>query len=188
VKKLLIEVAIIIIFLFAVFIGGCRYGRTRVKCPEVTTDTILKYDTITYTIHDVVTHVVRDTIYYPDTIPADVDTAAILKDYFAIYSYDWSKPDSIIDFNLKTTITENRPVKYDFSYKLLRPQTIVNNVTTINNPYYNRIYLGATVPLKSAFPGIDVMMVTEKYYGGVEYQPKEGIFSIKGGISIIKFK
>lgn len=187
-KKILIEILIVIIFLFAVFVGGCRYGRTRVKCPVTTTDTIYKYDTITHAIHDVVTQVVRDTIYFPDTIPSIVDTLAILKDYYAIYTYDWPKQDSNINLSLQTTITQNRPVKYDFSYKLLRPQTVVNNVTTINNPYYNRLYLGATVPLKSGYPGIDITMVTQKYYGGMEYQPKEKIFSVKAGISIIKFK
>ena len=140
------------------------------------------YNTVEY-IRD--TLIIRDTIYQPaDTIYSpsgviikDIDTLAILRDYFSVYRYRWEKQDSNLQWRLNTTISQNKPLVYDLSYKILRPQTVINNT------YYSKsLLLGLDVPLYKASPEVFALYSNDKYFGGVGYS-KDG-FSIKGGIKL----
>ncbi len=97
-----------------------------------------------------------DTLFYPDSVfvPSDVDTAAILYNYFAIYLYNRHWNDSIIQVDLVDTITQNKISGSDFlKYKILRPQEVIINTTTVNNytkyiyTVYNSYLTNSTKPL-----------------------------------------
>jgi hypothetical protein len=82
-----------------------------------------------------------DTIIIRDTLPAIIDTAAILQKYFAYYTYSRSWNDSLLSVSLTDVITENKVMDSQFSYRILRPQEIINN-TNISYSYSKYIYLG----------------------------------------------
>jgi hypothetical protein len=158
-------------------------------------------DTQWYAVHDYKPWVIRDTIYKDKEviIPADVDTAAILKDYFATYGYRWEKQDTNLSWNLYTTVTQNKPISYDFKYNILRPQTIENNYTD-NSVYYSKyIQLGLSMPVYKFTNdstklnalnklALDLNYVFPKGYAGVSWQPQGNIVGIKFGVTLIKFK
>ena len=171
--------------------GGWNLHKEFKPCPTVTTDTIIKYDTTWYTIYDTIPIHTTDTIFVPgDTIiiPADVDTAAILKNYFSVVDYTWSKQDSNIRFDMTTRVTQNRPVKYEFDYKLLKPfTTVINDID--NSVTYNRyLYFGIDVPIKNIrYLELEATYNWEKGYLGVGYTPELKSVNAKLGVSIIKF-
>ncbi len=77
-------------------------------------------------------------------VPQDVDTAQILRDYFATYTYTQEVRDSAICANITDVISKNNIVKRDFTYKMLMPQTIKS--TTINvKPNYKSFFVGFTI-------------------------------------------
>jgi hypothetical protein len=162
-------------------------------CPTMTTDTITIHDTTTYYIHGTAPVQTPDTIFVPDSIilPADVDTMLILRDYYSIFKYDWAKQDSNIDFKLKTTVTRNRPIAYDFNYKLLKPQqTIITNVDKSVH-YAKYLYGGITVPLAGKYlsnVSVDGIYAFPRGYAGASWQPYTGVFSAKAGIKILQLK
>lgn len=182
------------------FIGGYRTYPHINPCPTITSDTIFVRDTVWYNIHDTITNTIveRDTISVPVEIPSEVDTAAILKDYLSVYRYLWEKQDSNISLKLYTTITKNKPINYDLSYKWLKPQqVIVNNID--NTITYNRyLYVGATLPVYSFKDsvsiatinhiGLDAIYAFPKGYIGAEWKPYYNIISAKVGFKLFTFK
>ena len=200
-KTNLIVGGIIIILLLAIGgWGGWSLHKEIRPCPTVTTDTVTMYDTVTYTIHDsVLVHKV-DTIYIPgDTIvlPPDVDTATILKNYFTVLDYTWSKQDSNIRFDLKTRITQNRPVKYDFTYNILKPfTTVINNID--NSVSYNKyVQFGLSMPVYTYMPnsnvniqdlGLEGTYVFPKGYAGIKWQPNNQLIEARAGVTIFKIR
>jgi hypothetical protein len=134
----------------------------------------------------------QDTLFYPDTIPGKIDTAAILKDYFAVYKYLWEKTlkDSV-QISLQTTVTKNQPIAYDLKYKLLFP---ISTTTTIvdNSVHYNKyLQAGITVPIALKYintTSIDAQYIFPKGYVGAGFQPYNGIISAKAGLTIFKIK
>ena len=79
-----------IFVMFVCFVSGCNYHKKRFKCPEITTNTIIIHDTLIHEIVDSFPYYVQnwDTIIYTDTIIQPVDTAEILRDYFALHVYN----------------------------------------------------------------------------------------------------
>ena len=132
----------------------------------------------------------HDSIVYRDTVFKDVDTANILKDYFAIHYYTRFWQDTLIAVTKHDVISKNDFISSELTYKLLKPVTIINNV--INNVFYSRyITFGTDLPFKQVQHmnvNIDVMYVTSKYYLGVGYNSELNCPTIKGGVTIFKFK
>ena len=185
-----ILVGLVLIALFGVgYLGYTIYPRQH-PCPTTQTDTIYVYDTIPHYIPDTIPYyvVVRDTIFYPDTIPAVVDTLSILKQFYASYYYTRTWEDSLLTATIKDVITENKPIDNIFTYKILRPQTIVTNITN-NYSYGKYIIAGVDVPMKDIkYVNIDVMFVTKRWYTGVGYNIKLNSPTIKAGATLFKFK
>ena len=180
-----------LVFLGSGFLTGWKLYPIVKPCSVITHDTILVYDTITYTIHDSIPYVVRDTIFYPKPyeVPSIVDTAAILRDYYAVYDYTWSRPDTNLLFNFKTRVTQNKPIGYDFTYKILRPQQVINNITDNSITYNRYISLGLDIPIKNVNQiEIEGLYNWDKGYLGVGYTPELKSASIKLGATILKFK
>ena len=103
------------------FWGGWQsYPKFR-PCPEVQRDTIRIYDTVTKIIPDTIPYYIvrKDTIIINHNIPAIVDTAAILVDYYSIHYYtrDWydiNQSDTLIHIRLEDVISENMPLDNNF--------------------------------------------------------------------------
>ena len=177
--------------------GGWNLHKEFKPCPTVTTDTIIKYDTTWYTIYDTIPIHTTDTIFVPgDTIiiPADVDTAAILKNYFSVVDYTWSKQDSNIRFDMTTRVTQNRPVKYEFDYKLLKPfTTVINDIdNSVTYSYY--LQAGLSMPVygyDSTKVNIQNLMLEATYvfhkgYVGAAWQPNTKSITARAGVTLFK--
>lgn len=188
--KIYIGIAIVLIILGLTFFGGYRYyGHTH---PITTvTDTITIVDTVTHTIiKDSISYVEKiDTLYWPgDTVFKDVDTAAILVDYYARYGYDRVYADSLISVDFYDIVSENKIVASTFlNYKILRPQTIITNTTTINN-YSSYLNLSFKIDLAVEYPEIRAQMIGKNISYGVGYMPKQNALTINFGYNILKLK
>jgi hypothetical protein len=187
----IIIIVVTVLLLAGTFFGGYKVGRNSVHCPTVTVDTLLLHDTITYHIKDTIPYYIsiRDTVYQTGYITAPVDTAEILKDYFSVHVYDRQWADSLIEVSLTDKISKNTPIDNEFSYRILRPQTIINN-SIDNSITYNRyISLGLDVPIKNVnYLELEAIYHTEKWYTGLGYEPEINSFNVKLGMTIIKLK
>lgn len=181
------------------FFGGWASHKTFKPCPVITSDTITIMDSTWYHIADslinlppreIIKWLPSDTIYMPGVeTPIVVDTAAILKNYFSVYKYTWLQQDSAINLVLTTTVTQNKPIKYDLRYKWLQPTTVINN-NIDNSITYNRyISVGVGVPIKNLdYSSVEATYTYRKGYVGTMYIPRLKSFGIRAGVNLIKFK
>jgi hypothetical protein len=148
------DITILILVVIIIFLRSCS-GDGEIKEPIVITKTEIKYDTITNKITNyvpkLVTRIVRKTdtvreisvIKQTDTVtltlPQNIDTAAILEDYFSTYVYSDVQDFDSIKFEITDTISQNKIVSRSIEYSLLYP-----TVTITNTHYINRreFYLG----------------------------------------------
>lgn len=189
------EKNIIIIVLSAIILAGVwfwgYYTYPRTHPPPVTvSDTVTVVDTVQHHIIDKIPYYIvkTDSVVLRDTIFMYVDTAVILRDYFAIHYYDRQWKDSLISVTLRDEITENKPFYSSFSYQIFRPQTVVNNTTSITS-YAKYLYLGTAVNLS------DINSVKFGVYGalpksmfGIAYSPYMKSISVTAAFKIVKFK
>ena len=184
----------------ASFYFGSRYGRSLVKCPQIDSNMVYIQDTTWHQLKDSLIDVIDslkkynlriDTLYMPsDTIYGKIDTLSILNNYYSKFGYPWLKGDSNIIVYGYTTISQNRMVSNELKYKLLKPQTIINNVTIDKSITYNKyLYIGLDIPIyKFNYSEIELLYTFQKGYVGVGYEPQIGGINIKGGIQLLKFK
>ena len=198
-KSYLISGAIVIILGLGFWAGWKSHSALQ-PCPTITVDTIEVYDPYWHHIADslaglppkeVIKWLPQDTLYIPgDSVLVNVDTAAILKDYFSVYKYQWEKLDSgLLQVNLETTVTKNKPIKYDLKYKILRPQSvIINNID--NSVLYNSyIMAGVDIPFKNInYITLELFYIFPKGYIKTLYTPELESFGVGVGATIIKFK
>jgi hypothetical protein len=181
--------------------SGFYAGWQSHKPPVTITHTEYVVDTQWYSVNHYKPWVIRDTIYKdkPVIIPANVDTAAILKDYFSTYGYTWEEQDSNLSWKLRTVISRNQPLSYDFKYNILRPQTLTNNYTDNSITYHKYIQLGLSMPVYkltndstklNAFNKLALKLdyIYPKGSFGATWQPQGNIFGIEFSTTIIKFK
>jgi hypothetical protein len=184
----ILAIIVLVAFALTAYIGYTTYPKLR-PCPEASVDTVFVWDTVTYLIPDTIPYYIvgKDSIVY-DTIPSVVDTAAILKQFYAKYYYTRTWTDSLLTVTLKDVISQNTPIENAFTYKILRPQTLITNVT--NNYSYGRyITAGVDVPLRNIkYLNIEAMYVTGKWYAGVGYNAAQNTPTIKGGLTLYRFK
>lgn len=185
-----ILVGLVLIALAGVFYFGWTMHSKYNPCPVITSDTVYVYDTITHVIPDTIPYMVvkYDSIVYRDTVFKDVDTATILRDYFAEHYYTRHWNDTLISVTQHDVITENKFKDSDFTYKLLKPVTVIKNV--VNNTFYNRyVTIGAGVSLKDIkHVDLEVDYVTKNWYGGIGYDAGLNFVSIKGGVTIMRIR
>lgn len=132
IKTLLIVVLVAIILLMRACSGG-KNG-TEITEPTIITETVTKWDTLKI---DSLVYVPRwrtkvTTVY--DTIPTDIDTLSILKDYYAKYFYtDTLSLDSLGNIVINDTISRNSILFREIQPNVLIPTTTVTNTVYINN-------------------------------------------------------
>ena len=117
---------------------GGRGNNSVITDPITTTETIIKWDTLKI---DSLVYIPRwrtkvTTIH--DTIPADVDTLSILKDYYSQYFYtDTLSLDSLGSIVINDTISKNTILFREIQPNVLIPTTTVTNTVFINkNEFY----------------------------------------------------
>jgi hypothetical protein len=185
--------AIVLLLIGAGTYVGWHLHKDLRPCPKIIHDTTIVYDTTTYYVHGTAPIQKPVIVFVPDTIiiPQGVDTMAILRDYYSIFKYVWSKQDTNINFNLQTTITQNRPINYDFSYKLLKPQTTIIN-TADNTVTYNKyIYGGIGIPISSTKineTSANILYAFPRGYAGIGWSPITNTFIANAGLKICNFK
>ena len=213
-SNILSIVGIVLLFGAGMFCGYKIYPKVK-PCPTITVDTIPIVDSSWHYLKDSLENANfnlkkelaywkahRDTIKLPgDSIPVpiDVDTAAILKDYFSTYKYGWFKEDDSIAIKDSVTITQNIPIKHNLYYQFKKPfETIINNID--NSITYNSyLQAGLYVPVynlnsdSSNFRNINNLQLELTYTGrkgylGVGYQPLNNTFGLRVGGTIFKFK
>ena len=185
-----IVIGLVILALLGVgYFGFTLYPKFN-PCPEQYIDTLYIYDTVEHHIIDTVPYYIvkTDTVIYRDTVFKDVDTAEILKNYFALHVYERLWLDSTLKVTLMDTISQNKPQGNTFVYKLLKPQVVNNNVTNVYN-YSKYLTVGLSTILKDlTYTGVEVDYVTSQWYGGVGYNMGMKGITVRAGGTIKKFK
>jgi hypothetical protein len=188
-KNWLIGILILIVLVGIFFSGYYAHSKWR-PCPVLTHDTTYVTDTVIHTIIDKVPYYVikTDSIIIRDTVFKDVDTTAILKNYFALYYYDRVWEDSLLKVQIKDVITENKPIDNTFTYQIKRPQTVIKNIdNTIT--YTKGIYLGGGFNLNNAkYSNLEVLYMYRRGYTGLGYLPYQNNFVVKIGFKLINFR
>ena len=193
-KTSLISIAIIIV-LAASFFGGWKAHQKFKPCPVIESDTVYVYDTVYHEIPDSfpVYIIKKDTVIVNHNIPADVDTAAILVDYYSIHYYtrDWydiNQSDTLIHIRLEDAIMENMPIDNNFSYRYYKPTQVINNV--VNNVSYSSYLYGTLIlPVPDTkFASLGLSYASGRGLIGIGYMPfSEGV-TVTGGFKIARFK
>jgi len=171
------------------YFGYTIYPRLN-KCPDIASDTIVIRDTVPHTIPDTIPYYIvkYDSIVYRDTIFKDVDTAAILKDHFAIHYYERSWQDSSLSVLLKDVISQNQPISNEFTYKILRPQTVIHNEYS-SYSYSRYVTAGLNFLLNDlSYTGIEMNYIAPTWQGGMGYNFKMKAVTarITGTIVVLK--
>ena len=101
--------------------------------PTIITDTIIQYDTIRIEKINYIPKWKTKYITKVDTIPSDIDTLAILKDYYAKYFYtDTLHIDTLGYAVINDTISRNSILSRDIKTNILIPTSTVTNTIYIN--------------------------------------------------------
>jgi hypothetical protein len=119
--------------------------------PKPKPDIITKIDTTYIKSTDTVYHHLRGkTVYQPYSVyvevgvPANVDTAAILADYFMVREYADSAYNDSVKIHYSAVVNRNALKSMELSYKLTLPQMVVTKSSTL------------TVNKQLAFIGLDL--------------------------------
>jgi len=184
-----------VFLLILAFWGGWKAHSHFRPCPEVQRDTIRIYDTIIHRIPDTIPYYIvkKDTVIINHNIPAEVDTNAILADFynFHYYTRDWydiNQSDTLIHIRLEDIISQNMPLDNNFSYRYYVPQTIINNSVT-NVSYSSYLYAGLSVPFKDyKWSSINVYLANKALLAGVGYIPAYGGLNVTAGFKLVRFK
>ena len=180
-----------IFIMIVCFVSGCNYHKRQNPCPDpvIVTNTVILHDTVTHHIDKWHYSQKTDTVIYTDTIIQPVDTTEILKDYFALHVYSRHWQDSLLTVDLRDTITENRFLRNDFRYKILRPQIIINNTLDQSVHYNKYFYLGLDLPFyDSDHAEVMALYAFDKGFIGAGYAPFQKGVSVKAGVKIFKFE
>ena len=175
-----------LILVSCLFFGYRIYPRLN-PCPTIESDTIYVIDTVIREIPNYVPYYVyrTDSVVYRDTVFKDVDTTAILKDYFAIHYYTRNWEDSLLKVTLDDAISENKPIHNTFRYTILRPQTVIENILNMA-PLTRSVYTGLSLPIAELkYTEVEAIVVYPRLYFGLGAGYRSA--SVKAGIKIFDF-
>jgi len=189
-KKLVINIITILVVVGVVILLQHKYFPTVIDESTHTTDTIWQ-DTIQIEYYAKPYPVYIDTSRI-DTVLIPADSAAITKaylalhqDFYSTYFYtDTLQDDSLALATIDAEITQNKPVKYNYSY-FDRTPSIINNTTNIYRQ--NEFYIGLGTREQSL--NANLLFKSKKgYIFEAGYDPFKKQFEAKGYISIKKLK
>ena len=187
-KNIIISILIGIVIVFSFIVGYNTFP----KWNEVTPihDTIWNIDTIEHHIVDTFPFFIvkRDTVVYRDTVPAEIDTSEIIKEYLSVRYYEREWRDTNIIVTINDAISENRLIDQSLKYEILRPQFITHSV--VNSYSYSRyLYFGGSITLPDAkYSNVGVYGAFSRAIFGVSYMPYQKGVMLTGGYRILKMK
>lgn len=140
IQTLLIVVLVVLLFLQR----SC--SSTPVSEPEVITETVTKWDTVSVVKTEYVPRWKTRIETIHDTIPSSIDTVAILKDYYAKYFYtDTIQIDTLGSIVINDTITRNLISMRDVQSNIFIPTTtITNTIYLYKREFYGGFSIGTT--------------------------------------------
>ena len=160
-------IIIAIMFVIIIIMQQCNGGKVKTETVYKTkTDTLIKYnDRI---IEGEKIYIPYDKIVYRD-VPADVDTAEILKQYYAVYYTPdvILNNDSVAYIALFDSISQNRVIYRRYEYKDNTPTQIITNTTIVDTckecKRFNLGFGGFLGGNQNTFQaGISIMLQTNK--------------------------
>ena len=163
IQTLLIVVLVVIILLLRSCGGGSGHT-SQIQDPIILTDTVTLYDTI---IESTINYVPQYKIQYQskvDTVFGEVDTLAILKDYYAKYVYtDTLYIDTLGYAVINDTITRNSILSRNIKTNIVVPTSTVTNTIYINERelYWGLGLSGRTEQLN--YLGGELLLKTKKH-------------------------
>lgn len=144
------------------------------RCPELNTITIT--DTIPGDSVPYVVEIPKPVPFWIDTgswhyLTQQIDTLAILKDYFSrVYYLDTIMDDSSAFIAILDTITQNRIHGRKLYFANRKPTSIINTTTVLPADEKSRLYVGGMVAMNPGDKfdmGPSVMLITPR--GGYSY-------------------
>jgi hypothetical protein len=192
IKKWIFYALGFMIILMLVFIKGCNHGKTLVHCPIITTNTVIKHDTIIHNIVDSFPYYIQGKtkiVYQTDTIYKNIDTIAVVRDYFSTHITDNRFQDSLVQVDLKTYISENQLKHSVFKYKILRDQSITYTNVDNSTNYSKYLYIYGSAPVINVkYYDVGLFYAFQSGLIGLGYNPYLKSVQVTGGFKLIKFK
>lgn len=200
IKNYLIQAGVFIIIFLLTFFFGCQHGKKIKVCPTITTTTITVHDTVPHEIPTYYPWYIKgddSIVYVHDSIPIVIDSAEVIKDYYAQHYSSSQFEDSLLLVNESYMLTQNKYYPIDFKYKYKGATTIINNSVDNSTNYARYIYLGASLPVFPAkantisninYIGLNGLYAFPKGYAEIIYQPYTKIFTLGAGVKLFKFK
>lgn len=170
---------ILVLIILIILMRMCSGKSNPAKEPKVITNTIVetKYDTIKETIKSYIP--IPGPVRYDTTyLYHDIDTAAILKDYFAEYTYNDTIDRDTVKIYINDKVTKNKIVSRDIKYEILYPTKII----TIKEEHYinqREFYIGPRL-------GATISGQTQLSFIGIESvfrSKKNKTFSVAAGVN-----
>ena len=130
IQTIIIIGLVVVIFLLRECDGGKEVEPEIERIVKVET----KYDTIIKSVPTYIpeyrTKIVTKTVH--DTVQLTIDTAAILEDYFATYSYIDTVDADSINLVIFDTISQNKIISRGIDYSLIYPTTTITKERIVN--------------------------------------------------------
>jgi len=133
-KDLFRNLQTLLIVVLAVFLFLQRSCSSTPKVePEIITEIVTKFDTVKVTKKEYVPKYITKTIVEIDSFQLPIDTAFILRDYYAEYFYtDTIKIDTLGTIVINDTVTRNLISMRGIQTNILIPTTTVTNTIYVN--------------------------------------------------------
>jgi len=185
-----LTIGVVLVFILS-FIFGCEFGKSRVRCKEITTETITHVDTVIHEIKTTKDHYIDRlvTVIKHDTILVKADTNEILADYFNLHVYERSWGDDTLSVTMNDTISMNRSIGNDFHYKINVPFTTINNNVDNSIHYAKYFSIGVSIPVNNIkYSELYGIYHFPKGFLGAGYSSELKSPMIHVGATIFKFK
>jgi hypothetical protein len=158
-----IQIVLIIILVIALIIKSCNSNET--PKPKVITHTKTEYITVENTIPKYVprwrTRI--DTIYETDSFLINVDTASILKEYYAKYHYYDVQDFDSFKLTILDTVTQNMITSRQIKYTLRYPKITVTEKIYLNEKEFYAGLGGVGNSTQLNYVGGEVLYKTKNY-------------------------
>lgn len=185
-----LTIGVVLVFILS-FIFGCEYGKGRIRCPVITTDTITRVDTIVHEISSSYPYYVDRPVMVVkrDTVLAKVDTISILENYFSKYVYRRKWENDTLKVTVLDTISQNRSIGNSFSYNIKIPFVTIINKQDNSINYSKYISLGLDIPIKNIkYSELYGLYNWKNGFIGLGYSSELKSFNLHIGATLLKIK
>jgi hypothetical protein len=180
--------ALVLLLGSGTYIGWHLYKSLHPVKPVVT-NTIIVHDTIPHYInHYVPWYIQGENVIIHDTIPKDIDTLAILHDYYDKHIYHRLWENDTLKVAVTDTIAQNKYMGSGFTYQIKTPFTTINNTVDNSIHYTKYAYAGISYDIKVKSLSFNAFLATPKLLYGVGYAPNTNSFNATLSVKILQIK